>query len=232
MKSNPSDRSDASGKHAKGFFPLFTVLMSLIFLACAVATGTVNGLLEKEILKVAGWAAHHWPRGELYRLFSSAFLTFGGLGFWGSWISLSVILGLTEFRLGHWPVLILFWGGHLVTLLLLDFVLLGSLHLGGVGLGTTLWHTHDVGPSAGYYTCLGVLVLLCPARPLVPFAVSAVVSFIVGSLLWHLFREPVNYTKVIADLAHATAFLLGIVAFRMTPGIRNHSKAQGVWQCP
>jgi len=105
-----------------------------------------------------------------------------------------------------------FWGFHLATLLMESLFIVLPLHQTGAALGAALLVAHDVGPSAGYFGCLG---LACARFPNRHGAGLAGLLILAGSglALFQLSGVGQDATvKLSADLAHLIAFPLGWLA--------------------
>lgn len=191
----------------------FTIVMAAIVAAVAVATATHLGRLEPALLRRLGFAPLHLDAGEVVRLVTSAFLTAGGAAFYRSFAMLAACLGWAEWRLGTWRTAIAFWGVHLATLLLESFALAIPFHRLNVWWGKLLATELDVGPSAGYYGCLGMAVCsLAPGRR--RWLGLAVLGILIARLIWTILSGPGRHGPLSADVAHLIAFPLGIAAGR------------------
>jgi membrane associated rhomboid family serine protease len=187
----------------------FTLAMVLIVMAIGVATATHLDRLNWALRERFGFAPFHLPEGKLVRLVTSAFLTAGGSTFYVSLAMLAVCVGLSEKRAGTWRTLLTFWGVHLATLAFASLVLTIPLHRFDVWPGKLLAAEHDVGPSAGYYGCLGLVCQKQPAqRRRWLFAIVGVI--LVGRLVWTAVA-PHPDSPLGADIAHLIAYPLGIL---------------------
>lgn len=190
--------------------------MLLIVAATGVATATHFDRLPPVLMRRFGFAPLHLPQGEFARLVSSAFLTAGGWAFYCSLGMLAVCVGLSEKRAGSWQTLLTFWGVHLATLLVAALVLAIPLHHLNVLWGKLLAAEHDVGPSAGYYGCLGLVCQKQPAR-----RQTLLIAMIGGILIVRLVFTavaPHPNSPLGADIAHLIAFPLGILFGRSMRG--------------
>jgi hypothetical protein len=162
---------------------------------------------------------HHWlnhlgfaPNDLWYwwldRVFASALVTSGGVVFWEALFFIALSVGLAEWMTGWRRTAVTFWGVHLIALVLLSMIFAWVAHqLPNIGLeAVTL--ARDVGPSAGYFACLG----LVSARLYRPwhFVSGGVLLVVFGIAL--LLPPPAGETAEVnlsADLAHLLAFSLG-----------------------
>ncbi len=189
----------------------FTWVMLAAFLTAAIGTKTHTGTLSTHWLERLGFAPHDLWFWRWERLFTSAFVTTGG-GLFPSVLSIATFsIGLVEWLAGTKRAMATFWGVHLLTLLVESLLIILPLHRLGYGRGTALTLVRDVGPSAGYFGCLG-FASRCLSSRLGPL----INGFILAILLINLFK-PASYeedrnTKFFADLAHLIAFPLGWLA--------------------
>ncbi|MDH4064321.1 MAG: rhomboid family intramembrane serine protease [Acidobacteriota bacterium] len=186
----------------------FTVSMSTVVLSAAVWSSTTHrplGSLESDMLGLAGT---HLAAGQWHRLVTSVFLTQGGAVFWRSWAALTVFTGLAERRWGSWPAVGLFWGGHLWAVLVVTLGVATPLYHWGSEAGLLLFTASDVGPSAGYWSCLGAVVAGLPQnrRRLGGLLIGA--ALVVASLVgWSTLASAPE--RVLADATHLVAFASG-----------------------
>jgi hypothetical protein len=82
------------------------------------------------------------------------------------------------------------------------------LHLVNSALGTALFVARDVGPSAGYVGCLGLVCARLP-RPWRYISSAAIWGSLIVVLLLPAQVGHDAVAKITADLAHAIAFPLG-----------------------
>lgn len=165
---------------------------------------------------------HHWinrigfaPSDFWYmryeRMFTSALVTSGGRVFWQALFLVAIFVGLAEWITDSKQAGITFWGVHLVTLILLSLIVSLALHqLRDFGLAASEIE-RDVGPSAGYFACLG-LISAQLKRPW---------NWVSGILLFSMFAVALfvpagasenAQIKFSADFAHLLAFPLGWLA--------------------
>ena len=76
--------------------------------------------------------------------------------------------------------------------------------------GNLLWYARDVGPSAGYYGCLGLAISQLQSSFMIPlvFAVTFVVVLRLQGSSYFLVPEG---RIMSADIAHVVAFPLGVL---------------------
>lgn len=192
----------------------FTIAMVAIVAGVALATATHLDRLQPALLKRLGFAPLHLHAGDVARLVTSAFLTAGGAAFYRSLAMLAVCAGWAEWRLGTRRAAIAFWGVHLATLLVESFALAIPFHRLNVWWGKLLATELDVGPSAGYYGCLGLAIQsITPIRR--RRLGLGTLGILIARLIWSILNGPGRHGPLSADVAHLIAFPLGIVAGRL-----------------
>jgi membrane associated rhomboid family serine protease len=193
-------------------FP-FTIAMVVIVGGIGFATATHLERLEPGLMKRFGFAAIHLPKGDLVRIFTSAFLTVGGWSFYRSLTMLALSLGLAEYRSGTWRTMVAFWGVHLATLGLVSLLLAFPLYQFDVVWRKLLAAEHDVGPSAGYYGCLGYVCQKWPGKQRA-WLYAIVGGMLIVRLAWSALSPRVPHAQIGADIGHLVAFPLGIALGR------------------
>ncbi len=191
-------------------FP-FTIVMFVALVSVAVWTRSHVGPLSPSTRRALGFAPLHIPKGEWVRLLSCTFFTAGGLSFYASAIMLAGSLGAAEKLYGTGRAMALFWGIHLVTLLLASLLLSLPLHALDFYRGTLLASARDVGPSAGYYGCLGAACHALPGKWRISL-ILVILVVLVSRLLWSVVTVPDHGRVMSANLSHLIAFPLGILA--------------------
>jgi membrane associated rhomboid family serine protease len=191
----------------------FTVAMVLIVAAIGIATATHLARLEPGLMKRFGFAPLHLPRGEWVRLFTSAFLTHGGWSFYRSLAMLALCLGLSEYRVGTWRTTLAFWSVHLATLSIVSLLLAFPLYHVDVVWRKLLAAEHDVGPSAGYYGCLGFVCQKWPEKRR-HWLYALIGGVLLARLVWAALSPRTPHALLGADMAHLVAFPLGIALGR------------------
>jgi hypothetical protein len=188
-------------------FP-FTLLMLVVLGATAVSTNTHLSTLTKGWLSRLGYAPRDLWLFNWERLITSALVTFGQSVFWQAMGMIALAVGAAEWLAGTKRTAVTFWGVHLTTLLSESLLIALPLHLSGSTTGTALILARDVGPSAGYFGCLGLASRRLP-QPWSWLSGTAVLM----ALIVALFQAPrvgqETAVKLAADLAHLIAFPLG-----------------------
>lgn len=198
----------------------FTIVMLIVIAAVGLTTDTHRDPLRPSLLRQFGFAPFHLRpsflhAGELVRLLTSVFLTHGGQSFYGSLAMIAVCVGLAEKRVGTWRTMLTFWSIHLATLLIQSLLLaIPARHLDILWVNL-LKTEHDVGPSAGYYGCLG-LVCQKQSEPRRRWLLAIVGGILIARLVWTALTS--RRTPLAADIAHLIAFPLGVVLAKRLRG--------------
>ena len=189
-------------------FP-FTIAIILAVAVVGLTTASHLDTLHPTLLERFGFAPRHLPRGEIMRLATCVLLTHGGRTFYQALAMLAVCVGLAEKRVGTWKTMLAFFGVHLATLLVQSLLLAIPLHRLDLWWGKLLAIEHDVGPSAGYYGCLGVACQKAsPQRRI--WLLSLVGGILLARLIWSALSPHSRPSQLPADVAHLIAFPLGV----------------------
>lgn len=186
----------------------FTLLtLAGLFLA-ALVTNTTFQTITHHWLDRTGFAPNDLWYWRLERMFTSALVTSGGIIFWEALFFVALAVGLAEWMTGWKRTAFTFWAVHLAALVLLSLIIsLGIHQLRDFGLEAAEV-ARDVGPSAGYFACLG----LVSARLKRPWQwVSGCILFLFFAITLFLpagIGENAQ-VKFPADLAHLLSFPLG-----------------------
>ncbi len=189
----------------------FTATMLVLVAVCGLLTQSHLGPLTDHNYREYGFAPIHLSHFKLVRLLSSALLTAGGAAFFGAIVMVLVCVGGAETIYGWRRTAAIFWGVHFATLIGASLMLILPLHQLKLYLGVLLANAHDVGPSAGYYGCLGALCRALPGSARIVIA-TLIVASLVARLTWSLTTVPNHGRTISADLAHMIALPLGWLA--------------------
>ncbi len=142
------------------------------------------------------------------RLLTSSLLTAGGWKSPASFVMLAVCVGLTERCYGTPATMKLFLTSHVLVLIMISVTVLVLATNAPSPSILALAKEHDIGPSAGYYGCLGAILMSWRS-----FAKRACVLCVFAILLFRLNIStaclPEEAAVVSADIAHLLAFPLG-----------------------
>ncbi len=193
--------------HKFPYFP-FTLVMLVGLILFAIFTNTYVEQITRHWINRIGFSPRDFWYMRFERMFTSALVTAGGKVFWQAVLWVTLFVGLAEWITGTRRATITFWGVHLLTLILLSLVVSLTLHqLRDFGLAASEFE-RDVGPSAGYFACLGLI----SAQLKRPWNwVSGILLFIMFAVA--IFLPPDDgeraAMKFSADFAHLLAFPLG-----------------------
>ena len=190
----------------------FTLIMLVTLVIGALLTNTHTDALSTYWLNRLGFAPHDVWYWRWERLLTSALVTSGNWVFWQALGMVALAVGAAEWLAGTRRTIITFWGVHLVTLLVESLLIAWPLHQSGSATGTALVMARDVGPSAGYFACLGLACARFPRKLWGKIAGSIIFIGLLVTLGQSINRTDV--VKVFADLAHVLAFPLGWLTAR------------------
>jgi hypothetical protein len=138
-------------------------------------------------------------------------VTHGGPVFWQALGMMALGVGTAEWLTGSKRTALTFWGVHLVTLLTESWLIAPFLHLFIAIPADTLTIARDVGPSAGYFACLGLAIWQLPRRWR-GWAAAALLTGLIATLVRPLRPNEDLSLKLFADIAHLIAFPLGFLS--------------------
>lgn len=186
----------------------FTLLTASGLAMAALLTNTYVERITQPWMEMAGFAPNDLWLLRLERLFTSALVTSGGWVFWQAIFFICAAVGLAEWLTTTRRTAMTFWGIHLLTLILLSIIVSFMLSpLRNLGLEASEV-ARDVGPSAGYFACLG-LVSAKLKRPWHWISgISLLLVFLTVLFLPPQIGEDARI-KFSADFAHLMAFPLG-----------------------
>jgi hypothetical protein len=194
----------------------FTLLMLAGLAVGALVTNTFVQSITQHWLNRAGFAPNDLWYWRLERVFTSTLVTIGGRVFWEAMAMVALIVGMTEWRNGWKRTALTFWGVNLLTLMLLSLIIsLMNHQLRNFGMEADVM-ARDVGPSAGYFACLGLLsAQLKP--PWHWISGGIILAGFVITLFMPATAGQDAQLKFSADLAHLLAFPLGWFSIRLRP---------------
>lgn len=198
----------------------FTLLMLAALIVAGIYGQTHLGLLDTGVHRAVGHSPRLMFDGHLHRPFTSLFFTAGGWRFYCSLLMFAAAVGWVESVYGTRRALLTFFGIHLATLLLSAIAIAVPLSWLETHRGELLFDACDVGPSAGYYGCLGLVIagLGSRLRNIIVAAVTLTLFLRLGWSTMHLSEEG---RMMSADLAHLVAFPVGLLSHRLLRSTRN-----------
>jgi hypothetical protein len=186
----------------------FTLTMLSALALGALVTNTYFEQITHHWLNRTGFAPNDLWYGRLERMFTSALFTLGGIVFWEALFFVAFAVGLAEWMTGSKQAAITFWGVHLLALILLSLIISLAVHqLHNFALETSEL-ARDVGPSAGYFACLG-LISARLKRPWGWISGGILLTIFIAVLFLPPGAGETAEIKFSAGLAHLLAFPLG-----------------------
>jgi hypothetical protein len=192
----------------------FTLAMLTSLAVVSLVTNTYFEQITHHWLDRTGFAPSDLWYGRLERMFTSAFVTSGGIVFWEALFFVAFAVGWAEWTTSSKRTVVTFLGIHLLALILLSLVISFADHqLHSFGFEASEL-ARDVGPSAGYFACLG----LVSSRLKRPWGwISGGVLLAIFSVVLFLSPGAGETAKIefSAGLAHLLAFPLGWLSGRL-----------------
>lgn len=188
----------------------FTIILLIFIIGIGVRIKIHQNILAQHFVEKFGFSPKDLWNARLQQLFFSLFFTNNLRSFLQAVILIFVTVGLTELRGGTLNAILVFWGIHVATLIILSFFVIFPLYKLKIPWGKEIALVKDVGPSAGYFGCLGFMIQSFP----VPWVWLLNCLIFFGLLFYSLMppgREETPLIKQHADLAHIIAFILGIL---------------------
>ncbi len=190
--------------------PAFTSLMLIMILSFAALTKSNAGQLPEEWLSRMGFAPKDIWLQKFENIFLSAFITDSRRAFIQALIMIFLCVGGLELVSTTWTTMLYFWGIHVLTLFFVTLFIIRPFEKTGHALGQSLYLSKDVGPSAGYFGCMGVLI-----HSFFGAGISWVIFFVILIGMMIYLRMPVSKEKKMmklhADLAHMVALSMGFL---------------------
>ncbi|MGI9472927.1 MAG: rhomboid family intramembrane serine protease [Rubripirellula sp.] len=187
----------------------FTLCASITLIVVAVASDSYWRPLPKAWREALGFAPTNLLDLQWHRLLTSLLLTAGEWKFLASALMLAFSLGIAEARFGTWQTVKLFFTSHLAVLVALSLLVLGVSVSLQTDWAIQLSESRDIGPSAGYYGCLGAILALLSKSARVPIFIG-IETVLAARLMYSIGRLPEDPSVVSADIAHLVAFPLGM----------------------
>ena len=188
----------------------FTILSLVALAAFAIASDSYWNPLSDEWRQWLGFAPKNLLDFQWQRLFTSLILTAGEWKFIASFVMFGFCVGSVERVYGTWRTLRLFLTSHLTVLLTLSAVILVAALAFQSDWATRLATTRDIGPSAGYYGCLGAVLTRWPSRISLP-SFALIGAILVVRLSVSASQMPDDPSVFSADAAHLLALPLGVM---------------------
>lgn len=143
----------------------------------------------------------HW-----HGILTSALVTSGGLTFWLAFALMIVLLLVSEKISGTYRTGLAFWLSHLVATIGGALLVWVTVQVSSSSLLNEIYTARDVGPSAGYFGCMGLIVAHFP-RPWKYLVGFAIIAALVGGMIVSALNGAT--IDVASGLAHLIAFPIG-----------------------
>lgn len=188
---------------------IFTLSMLMVLVVAGVYGRSHVGTLDSMVHQRMGLSADLLWKGEVHRVLTSLIFTPGGWHFYSSFVMFSLSVGWLECQRGTLTAGLVFFGVHVATLLLMVLGIAFENWLVQSHSGSLLWFTRDVGPSAGYYGCLGLALMMQPAALRRPIIIAMLIVLLLR-LGYSTYCLHESTRSMSADIAHLIAFSLGL----------------------
>jgi hypothetical protein len=189
----------------------FTLIMVVVLLVVAWWTNSYFQELTREWVNRLGFAPRDIWLLRWWRLILSAFVTSGRVTFWFALGMVALTSGVAEWKTGTLRVALTFWGVHLVTLVLEGLIFSFPMRQLGFEQAHALFFSRNVGPSAGYMGCLGLITTFLP-KPWRFVAFGIVLSYLLVALFLPSRARISPAIELSDDLAHLIAYPLGFIS--------------------
>ena len=140
------------------------------------------------------------------RIFSSALVTSGGTTFWLAFGLMIVLVLIAERLTGSYRASLSFWIGHLGASIGGALFIWVALQFHHSALMEEIYTLRDVGPSAGYFGCMG-LITACFPRPWKYLVGLTAIGGLIGGMI--VSAQLGKTIDVAAGFSHLIAFPLG-----------------------
>ena len=177
-------------------------------LICGFATDSVTANLSERWMQRFGTRPMDFWSGNWSRLVTSLFLTWGGWTLAAVLAMVAVMVGWSEWEIGRRRTFITFFFADVGALAL--SALAGNWLMQAFGRSPDIFQrTADVGPSAGCYGCLAVVLATGPGRwrRVLTLLVAAI---LLGVLLGRGLSPAVETRVTASDFEHVLAYGLGL----------------------
>ncbi|WP_186775935.1 hypothetical protein [Rubripirellula reticaptiva] len=185
--------------------------MLIILIGAGIYGRSHVGLLNENVHRTAGYSMRLMIEGQVHRAFTSLFFTAGGWRFYSSIVMFAVAVGYVEGCFGPLRAIATFFAVHLATLAVMTIGVMVASVISETHRGNLLWCVQDVGPSAGYYGCVGLAFATMASQMRWPLVVAIIVVLCLRAT-WSFIHLPEDGRMLSADLAHLIAFPLGIAS--------------------
>ena len=199
----------------------FTLIMVMALLWVAYYTNSMYGRLPHLWLHRLGYSPRDLVFVRWDRLFTSAFVTDGGHILRQAICMILLGVGLAEYLGGTRWAFAIFWSVHIMVLMGDPMLITYPLHWDHFTSSTILRVARDVGPSVGYYACMGLATVWFPKY----WRWIAGGGLLLGLIIffwWQMVMQHVAVTKSSSNLAHILAVALAWLIYYTGRGLRRN----------
>jgi hypothetical protein len=184
----------------------FTLVMCGGLLIMAVLSGSLTHPLSPAWQDRLGFASSDLFTWGWERIFTSAMVTSGGKWFWLPFGLMLILTSVAEWLAGTRRTALAFWIAHLGATVGESLLTGVVVQFSSSSLLSQLHSLRDVGPSAGYFGCIGLITAYFP-RPWKYLVGLAVITGLIGGMVYS--AQHGAAIDVSAGLAHLLAFPIG-----------------------
>jgi hypothetical protein len=189
----------------------FTLIMVVLLLLVAWGTNSYFQELTREWVNRLGFAPRDFWLMRWERLILSAFVTSGGVTFWFALGMVTFTSGVAEWKTRTLRTALTFWGVHIITLVLEGLIFSLPIRQLGFTQERALFFSRNVGPSAGYMGCLGLITTFLP-RPWRWVVFGIILAYLLIALFLPSRTGVSSAIELSDDLAHLIAYPLGWIS--------------------
>ncbi len=193
----------------------FTVALVATLAVFAVWSDSHSKRLSEPWRNGFGFSALSLAELRWHQSITSLVLTAGERQFVQTILMLCICVGCCEWQFGSRTAVKVFFASHLTVTIGMALLVVLPMHLCGVEWATALASERDVGPSAGYYGCLG-LVVASMSEQKRKWLILLLIVILTGRLAissTSIYQHP---AIVSADVAHLIAFGFGLLLASLT----------------
>lgn len=203
---------------SRSLVPWFAIVLALLIGVTGLAHQASQNTILIPIRKVYGVAPSHLLDGAFWNVLLSVFHTNDPFHLGSAFVMTILCVGWYEQQAGWRRSLLAFSVGH-VGACIVTTIVIGAAHFLLNNASTlTLWISPDVGPSAGYYGCLGAACFHEKSNWR-NWLFRTVLFFLVIRLVLSLFATGAEAHVIQSDLAHGVALGLGgMLGLKMSKG--------------
>lgn len=191
-------------------FP-FTLGSATLLIAFAFWSDSHSSRLSDAWRTAIGFSPLSTVELQWHRPLTSLLFTAGDRIFLQSLIMLCICVGLCEWRFRTTATALVFFASHLIVTVGLALFVILPFHMAGAEWATAIASEKDVGPSAGYYGCLGFWMASINARHR-RFLIPSLMLVLAVRLAFSVGKIDLSPATFSADLSHLAALPLGLMA--------------------